>query len=82
MEKPVYFGIAVYEEPWESTSIGEGFQGSSAEEVKQKLEGWIEQDLEQWDQDKRYYSTIVWVLHPDGSVSYSTDSTETTKENV
>ena len=73
MEKPIYFGIAVYEEPYCGSSIEDGwFQGSSAEEVEQKLTTWIEQNVK-WNQEKANYHTIVWVLHPDGRVSLTTD---------
>lgn len=68
----IYFGIAVYEEPWERAYITEAAQGSSIEEVEEKLENWITGNIE-WDQEKKYYTTIVWILNPDGSVSYSTD---------
>ena len=70
MENPIYFGIAVYEEPYEMTDInGDGFQGSSAEEVEQKLQGWIEERSKEMYRERKYFNTIIWELHPDGSVS-------------
>jgi hypothetical protein len=72
MEKPIYFGIAVYEEPYCGDSIREPAQGSSVEEVEQKLSKWIEENIS-WNEEREYYSISVWRLNPDGSVSWSTD---------
>lgn len=69
----IYFGIVVYKEPYcDGELIREPAQGSSIDEVEEKLERWI-QDNMSWDEEKKDFSTIVWRLNVDGSVSWSTD---------
>lgn len=72
MNKPVFFGIVVYQEPYCGDSIREPAQGSSIEEVEEKLEKWIQKNIS-WDEEKKNFSTLVWRLNVDGSVSWSTD---------
>ena len=72
MEKPIFFGIAVYQEPYCGDSIREPAQGSSIEEVEEKLEKWIQENIS-WNEEKKNFETIVWRLNVDGSISWSTD---------
>ncbi|AXK90490.1 hypothetical protein CrV_gp113 [Cylindrospermopsis raciborskii virus RM-2018a] len=73
MEKPIYFGIAVYEEPYESSYLREPAQGSSVEEVEEKLSKWIEENQDDFLEKREYYSISVWRLNPDGSVTWDPD---------